>query len=200
MADFQRIDEITNAIQARALVQLSVARLAAGAALVGALGLFFTNINIPCVGFTVVFIFAWRIWKELGKTWAVGMTLFGTAGMFVNSFDVAILQFSFLLYFLWQLRKVLDKTWETMSLAQGINIMYKNDASRTKQQAAVGTCDCEPPSDPDVTCIICMVHARNCLFFPCKHMATCMQCASKLSTHVCPICKAQISERLKVYM
>ena len=45
-------------------------------------------------------------------------------------------------------------------------------------------------------CCVCYEGAKDALFFPCRHIACCMECATALTTKSssshCPICRAAI--------
>ncbi|KAK7000050.1 3-hydroxybutyryl-CoA dehydrogenase [Biomphalaria glabrata] len=57
------------------------------------------------------------------------------------------------------------------------------------------------PSDLDRDCAICMDRLRDCLFSPCHHMVTCLQCGQMLQDRhdACPICRMDIREIVRVY-
>ena len=43
----------------------------------------------------------------------------------------------------------------------------------------------------------CLTFDKSILFFPCKHIFCCEKCSKKLDN--CPICRTEISEKIKVY-
>ena len=47
-------------------------------------------------------------------------------------------------------------------------------------------------------CIICCDAARDCVLVPCGHLSTCRACALQLVQ--CSVCRADIQQRLPVYM
>lgn len=49
----------------------------------------------------------------------------------------------------------------------------------------------------DRECVVCMTNTINCVFLPCGHLKTCMECAHKLNN--CPICRQKIGTRQKVF-
>jgi hypothetical protein len=49
-----------------------------------------------------------------------------------------------------------------------------------------------------VSCVACMENDLDCQFLPCRHICTCMSCASRVS--VCPSCRATIASREKVFI
>ena len=54
-------------------------------------------------------------------------------------------------------------------------------------------------SQPDVPpkCATCLTFDKSILFLPCKHIFCCEMCSKKLDN--CPICRTEISEKIKVY-
>lgn len=46
-------------------------------------------------------------------------------------------------------------------------------------------------------CLICMNNYRNILFIPCNHFVTCEMCCELLN--LCPICRKEILNKIKVY-
>ncbi|EDV21627.1 uncharacterized protein TRIADDRAFT_59820 [Trichoplax adhaerens] len=50
-------------------------------------------------------------------------------------------------------------------------------------------------------CAICMDKPRNCVFRPCNHMCSCIDCAKivKKRSDGCPICRKRITEVLRVF-
>ncbi|RYG50356.1 hypothetical protein EON66_11930, partial [archaeon] len=54
------------------------------------------------------------------------------------------------------------------------------------------------PTTPSLECKICMEAVIDTLFVPCHHLAACKSCAAVL--HTCPICRASITERLRIFM
>lgn len=49
-----------------------------------------------------------------------------------------------------------------------------------------------------IICSICNIYERNCLFTPCNHVVSCMNCADKLS--ICSICRVSIEHKIKIYI
>ncbi|PIK44270.1 apoptosis inhibitor 2 [Apostichopus japonicus] len=47
-------------------------------------------------------------------------------------------------------------------------------------------------------CKICLDNDVEVLFFPCKHLVTCADCATRIDT--CPICRTEIDDKVYVYM
>eukprot|EP01135_Chromosphaera_perkinsii_P000038 Nk52_evm17s16 gene=Nk52_evmTU17s16 len=47
-------------------------------------------------------------------------------------------------------------------------------------------------------CCICLSKKARVVFFPCRHMSTCVRCSPELEE--CPICRASIAEKLPVYI
>jgi hypothetical protein len=57
-----------------------------------------------------------------------------------------------------------------------------------------------PPSNAqefDNSCVVCLDKPPTHAFIPCGHMVCCEECVSRLTQ--CPMCRAQVSNRLKVY-
>jgi hypothetical protein len=53
-------------------------------------------------------------------------------------------------------------------------------------------------------CCVCYEGAKDALFFPCRHIACCMECATALTTKSssshCPICRAAIRQVERVFI
>jgi len=49
----------------------------------------------------------------------------------------------------------------------------------------------------DKFCVVCMESAKVMCFGPCGHVATCEQCSVDLQ--LCPMCQAQIKQRIRAY-
>ena len=47
-------------------------------------------------------------------------------------------------------------------------------------------------------CMICCEKEKNCLFFPCKHNFSCIQCSKGLKD--CPVCKTTIEVLERIYV
>lgn len=62
------------------------------------------------------------------------------------------------------------------------------EALRRVQKAAAAS---------ESTCAICWDEPREVVFLPCMHRVCCSDCAKQPS--VCPLCKAHIDERRRVY-
>ena len=52
-------------------------------------------------------------------------------------------------------------------------------------------------TDNSPKCGTCLTFDKSILFFPCKHIFCCEKCSKKLDN--CPICRTEISEKIKVY-
>ena len=56
-------------------------------------------------------------------------------------------------------------------------------------------------------CVVCEENEKTIVYVPCNHLAICSQCDLDLSklnddeerTDTCPICRTEITNRLKVY-
>jgi len=46
-------------------------------------------------------------------------------------------------------------------------------------------------------CTICLENPTNCTFLPCGHLCTCMICSRRIAS--CPLCRTNISRKLKVF-
>lgn len=56
-------------------------------------------------------------------------------------------------------------------------------------------------SQPDIlTCIVCLEGTRTLLFSPCHHLCTCLACGSNEAITICPICRAPIDEKTRVFI
>lgn len=52
-----------------------------------------------------------------------------------------------------------------------------------------------------LVCTICKCNARNTVFRPCNHLASCISCAANpLLVGKCPMCREHFSEKLRVYL
>jgi len=49
-------------------------------------------------------------------------------------------------------------------------------------------------------CVICMDSVADVVCLPCKHLAICSSCSTQESIDSCPICRADITEKLQIYM
>jgi hypothetical protein len=52
-------------------------------------------------------------------------------------------------------------------------------------------------------CSLCLIRTVRCVFIPCKHMCTCVQCAEKVRQQlgsVCPICRQVFTEIWDVFL
>lgn len=47
------------------------------------------------------------------------------------------------------------------------------------------------------SCRVCLEHEKTVLFLPCRHLATCLTCASLLQT--CPVCRSPIDSHVKIF-
>lgn len=47
-------------------------------------------------------------------------------------------------------------------------------------------------------CIVCCHRPRVCVLLPCKHFKLCMECAERLDT--CPLCRANIAQRMELFI
>ncbi|GAB6027713.1 hypothetical protein CHUAL_001949 [Chamberlinius hualienensis] len=56
---------------------------------------------------------------------------------------------------------------------------------------------------PDIQkeCSICMNHIRDCIFHPCHHVCTCVDCGRLLASRrdCCPICRTSIMEVIRIF-
>ncbi|XP_048775362.1 E3 ubiquitin-protein ligase mib1-like isoform X2 [Ostrea edulis] len=59
-------------------------------------------------------------------------------------------------------------------------------------------CDVREPSKDEKECVICMETTPDCVLCDCGHLVTCMECGKKIT--VCPVCRAEIRQRIKVFM
>jgi len=46
-------------------------------------------------------------------------------------------------------------------------------------------------------CRICEERERKCVFLPCGHYCTCLECSEKIDT--CPLCRANILQKVKTF-
>jgi hypothetical protein len=58
--------------------------------------------------------------------------------------------------------------------------------------------ECYDNDDDKGLCKMCLSNDANCVFFPCKHMASCMPCANKISN--CHICRTKINYRMDIFI
>ena len=50
------------------------------------------------------------------------------------------------------------------------------------------------------TCKICMENEISFVFIPCGHLITCENCAVNGDLKICPMCRKQITKRVKTYL
>lgn len=48
-------------------------------------------------------------------------------------------------------------------------------------------------------CCVCLTGERQVLLLPCKHLCVCRECSMDDRMDKCPICRADIDERMVVY-
>lgn len=51
-------------------------------------------------------------------------------------------------------------------------------------------------------CTVCLTNPVNSLCLPCRHSATCLECAElvRKSSGICPICREEITDILQIYI
>jgi len=49
-------------------------------------------------------------------------------------------------------------------------------------------------------CVICIDKLANIVCLPCKHLALCGMCDQRQTVLVCPICRADVHEKLPIFM
>ncbi len=58
----------------------------------------------------------------------------------------------------------------------------------------------------DLACVVCFSNLKNVLFMPCRHIATCSECADKKNAAgvpfivTCPMCNKRIKKRSNVFL
>jgi hypothetical protein len=55
----------------------------------------------------------------------------------------------------------------------------------------------EDASLDDLFCVVCSDRRKNCVLLDCQHAFTCTLCAENLKE--CPMCRASIRIRMKIY-
>lgn len=73
---------------------------------------------------------------------------------------------------------------------------YASDAS-SLDDGSLRDLDSSEEDRPNNECLICADSKADACFFPCGHMYTCMQCASRLT--LCPVCRERIDQVVKVF-
>eukprot|EP01063_Lacrimia_lanifica_P035251 TRINITY_DN6679_c0_g3_i1.p1 TRINITY_DN6679_c0_g3~~TRINITY_DN6679_c0_g3_i1.p1 ORF type:complete len:638 (+),score=133.58 TRINITY_DN6679_c0_g3_i1:77-1990(+) len=57
-----------------------------------------------------------------------------------------------------------------------------------------------PSSVPEgTTCVVCLEGKRNCVFFPCRHLCACIECAGEEELIKCPLCREPILHKVEVW-
>ena len=56
-----------------------------------------------------------------------------------------------------------------------------------------------PCSDEDC-CRICLTEKKDVVFIPCRHLATCHNCANRAAVNICIICRIPIQDKMQVYI
>lgn len=72
-----------------------------------------------------------------------------------------------------------------------------NDFSGPAEPSAEATATVSPMPH-DLLCRICYDAKLSVLFRPCNHLASCLTCSDRLT--LCPICRAEIREKIVVYL
>lgn len=59
-----------------------------------------------------------------------------------------------------------------------------------------------PPGLSETYCVICQEHPKCVLLLPCKHVCMCLGCARELRYYngLCPICRTDIENTMKIYI
>jgi hypothetical protein len=53
----------------------------------------------------------------------------------------------------------------------------------------------------ELTCVICMEYAKDVVFEPCGHLATCVECARSLHAQpACPMCRREIVSGRRIFI
>jgi hypothetical protein len=64
----------------------------------------------------------------------------------------------------------------------------------------VGPAEEIPDLPQERACAICLERERNLVFIPCNHLCTCAECGLNTNIRICPICRANFTNRLVVYV
>ena len=57
--------------------------------------------------------------------------------------------------------------------------------------------------DDEKSCVVCLFEAKEICLFPCRHVCVCSCCAERLfseAERLCPVCRAPIEDKFKVFM
>mmetsp|Transcript_57968 Transcript_57968/g.151087 ORF Transcript_57968/g.151087 Transcript_57968/m.151087 type:complete len:286 (+) Transcript_57968:1655-2512(+) len=82
---------------------------------------------------------------------------------------------------------------ENMELQRRLQAAERDLAER-------GRADGDAEAKQHGACVICMDNLANVVCLPCKHLSLCSFCAAQQPVGSCPICRADISEKLQIYM
>lgn len=54
------------------------------------------------------------------------------------------------------------------------------------------------PNSGMIECCVCMDEPRSVLLLPCRHVAVCRACLTRLSPCLCPICRSPVQESIDI--
>lgn len=54
-------------------------------------------------------------------------------------------------------------------------------------------------SASSASCVVCMDNLANLVCLPCKHLALCIDCGSQENLRTCPICRADLIQKMQIY-
>ena len=57
--------------------------------------------------------------------------------------------------------------------------------------------------DDEKSCVVCLSEAKEICLFPCRHVCVCSCCAERLfseAERLCPVCRAPIEDKFKVFL
>lgn len=84
-------------------------------------------------------------------------------------------------------------------LKDALNLENIDLNRRLRDQEAAQQNPIDNDCKASATCVICMDNLANTVCLPCKHLALCGECSCE-EINACPICRASLTERMRIYM
>jgi hypothetical protein len=93
--------------------------------------------------------------------------------------------------------EMIEQFTKTVQFVRPLNAMRRYIATE------IGKCHAKdgPPQDR-LTCTICVIRERRCVFLPCKHCVCCEDCAKtwRASHQECPLCRATVTDTMNFFL